>query len=54
MLGDTARAAALGGKGENWIASIRAYLSNQATLVDDTDKEQTSRKTKALLANGTF
>ena len=39
MLGDTARAAGLVGNGENWKDIIRAYLTNQATLVDDTNIE---------------
>ena len=39
MLGDTARAVALVGNGENRMDPIRAYLTNQATLVDDTNIE---------------
>jgi len=38
-LGDTARAAALIGKGENWMDPIWAYLIDQATLVDDANIE---------------
>ena len=44
MLGDTAPAAALVGNGKNWMDPIWAYLTNQATLVDDTNMERTSRK----------
>jgi hypothetical protein len=44
MLGDTARAAALVGKEENWMTLIRAYLTNQAALVDDVNIERISRK----------
>jgi len=39
MLGDMAPAAALVGNGKNWMDPIWAYLTNQATLVDDTNTE---------------
>ena len=39
MLGETARAATLVGNGENWMDLIWAYLTNQATLVDDMNIE---------------
>jgi hypothetical protein len=39
MLGDTARAVALVRNGENWMDPIQAYLTNQATLVDNTNIE---------------
>ena len=38
-LGDPARAAALVGNGENWMDPLRAYLTNQDTLVDGADME---------------
>ena len=44
MLGDTARAVALVGNGENRMDPIRAYLTNQATLVDDMNIERTNCK----------
>ena len=44
MLGNTAHAAALVGNWENWMDLIWAYLTNQATLVDDMNIEWTSRK----------
>ena len=40
-LGDTARAAVLIGKGENWMTPIRSYLTNQTTLDDDANIERT-------------
>ena len=43
-LGDPACAAALVGNGENWMDPIRAYLTNQETLVDDANMERTSHK----------
>ena len=39
MLGDTAHATALVGNRENWMDLIWAYLTNQATLVDDMNIE---------------
>jgi len=39
MLGDMAPAAALVGNGKNWMDPIWAYLTNQATLVDDMNIE---------------
>ena len=39
MLGDTARVAAIVGNRENWMDPIRAYLTNQDTLVDGADME---------------
>ena len=44
MLGNTARATALVGNGENWMVPIRAYLTNQVTLVNGADIERTSCK----------
>ena len=44
MLSDTARADALVGNRENWMDPIRAYLTNQDTLVDGVDMERTSHK----------
>ena len=39
MLGNTAHAAALVVNWENWMDLIWAYLTNQATLVDDMNIE---------------
>ena len=39
MLGDMAHDAALVRNGENWMDPIWAYLTNQATLVDDMNIE---------------
>ena len=39
MLVDPASAAALVGNGENWMDPLRAYLTNQDTLVDGADME---------------
>ena len=44
MLGDMAHVAALVRNGENWMDPIRAYLTNQATLVDDMNIERTNCK----------
>jgi ribonuclease HI len=44
MLGNLARASTLDGNEENWMDSIRAYLTNQDTLVDGADMEGTSHK----------
>ena len=44
MLGDTAHATARVGNRVNWMDLIQAYLTNQDTLVDDTNIERTSRK----------
>ena len=44
MLGDPAHAATLIGNGENWMDPIWVYLTNQDTLVDGADMEQTSHK----------
>ena len=38
-LGDPTHAAAIVGNGVNWMDPIRAYLTNQATLVDDMNME---------------
>ena len=39
MLGDSAHAFTLVGNRENWMDPIWAYLTNQATLVDDMNIE---------------
>ena len=54
-LGDTARAAVLIGKGENWMTPIRSYLTNQTTLDDDANIERTSHKAMSYqMVDGTL
>ena len=54
-LGDLALAATQVGNRENWMDPIRVYLTNQATLVNDTNIERTSHKAMSYqMVDGTL